>query len=798
MNNPQTRFCSIWILALVIATPVFAADNGRIEGRLTHADGWYVAGVTVSVAGSSTVSDPEGRFALGGVAAGSHSLTLTFADKVETFDVEVEAGAVTRFDEILDWDLVIAETITVQAASRRRERIVDAPAAVSRIGGEEIARQAAHGQLPRLLRFSPGVDLAQSGVYDFSVNSRGFNNTSNNRLLVLVDGRNPVLPEQGGPRWAALSVPLEEYAEVELVRGPASALYGANAFNGVLNLVTRSPRDSQGGKARITAGELDTQRFDLRHAGRLGENGFFKLYGSREESDDFSRSRVDSVEYSPGLLPMEAVPVPGDPTSLTSLGLRYDTDFGGSSLSVESGWSEVEDAVILTGVGRLGEISLEFPWARFHLGSEHWSVLASYTERDGSSTALTDGGPSFVEAWVADIEVQGNAGFADGRGRLIGGVSYAERRVDSADPQGRQTAFAAPISAEHQAVFGQVDYDFTDKLRGALSLRFDDSDLHDSRVSPRAALVYAPHPRHSVRFSYGNAFRMPTFVELFIEFPLLPAFDLSGIEGALAPLLGGVPLGFGNVRALAVGNGDLQVEEIESFDLGYTGILGDKAFLTVSVFRNNLKDFATPPLPQLGTSLGRLNPNFGPYQPPAGLSDEAIAALFATLQGALGPLSALLSNLPDGSPAFILASFANFGEVDTEGLELGLTYNPRPGWTLDFSYQYFDFDTREDAVESPLLPNTPENTFSAAVSRVGERFDASLRWRWVEDFTWASGSFIGPVPSYNVVDLQFNYHLNDRWALGVDVANLLDDVHYEIFGGDLLERRALAHATVSW
>ena len=120
------------------------------------------------------------------------------------------------------------------------------------------------------------------------------------------------------------------------------------------------------------------------------------------------------------------------------------------------------------------------------------------------------------------------------------------------------------------------------------------------------------------------------------------------------------------------------------------------------------------------------------------------------------------------------------------------------GWRLDVAYSWFDASVDVDSPETPLQPNTPAHQASAAVHYASERFDAGGRLRVVDGFDWVSGVFAGPVPSYAVVDLQARFPLRQHMTVGIDVANALDNDHYEVFGGDLLGRRALAHVTVDW
>ncbi len=96
------------------------------------------------------------------------------------------------------------------------------------------------------------------------------------------------------------------------------------------------------------------------------------------------------------------------------------------------------------------------------------------------------------------------------------------------------------------------------------------------------------------------------------------------------------------------------------------------------------------------------------------------------------------------------------------------------------------------------MPNTPESKASFGIAYSADKWDFGLSGRWVDDFPWAVGPFVGEVKSYTTVDLSFNYLINDSWKFGINVANAFDDEHYESFGGDLLGRRALGNITFSW
>ncbi len=817
----RTKLGMGWLAAvaalLLAAPPAGAQGVGRIEGRIVREGGRPLAGVAVVVAelGRTRLTGADGTFDFDEVPPGSYTVTFTLGDRSTTSEaVEVRAGGVATLEPVVDWDVSFLETITVFSASRRTERITEAPAAITLIPEEQIEREGASGQVPKLLEFTPGAETTQSGLYDFNFNTRGFNSSLNRRVLTLIDGRDPSVPFLGSQEWAAVSFPLDDLASLELVRGPGSALYGADAFNGVLNMTTKAPRFSQGGRVQATGGELDTLRGDFRVAGELAGGWYYKATGGAMQSGDFAVSR-DAAHGGPEYRPcgpgqatdcLTPEPVPlrrQDDDRLAFGGVRLDKYFGASGhvLTVEGGTASIEGPVAQTGIGRVQLVDVSRPWARANYNTHHWNLLGYWNKRDApEQLALRSGANLALDSENWQLEVQGHGGFAGGRGRLVGGVSYKEEKIDSADRNGVQTLMFAPRDEDFQGLFGQVEYNLTDALKAVVALRWDDSSLHDSQLSPRGSLVWAAAPDHTLRVTYAEAFQTPNYSEYFLRAPVAPPLTgLAAVETALAPYLGGVPLGFGSVPILAVGNPTLDVEEISSYEAGYTGIFGRRAYVTVDYYRNDIKNFVTDLIGRIQPTLGgNINPAFGPYQPPSELPAAIQQLLLATLQGALGPSFYILSNAPDGSPILAAVSYVNFGKVETQGVEVGAHYYATPQWQLDFTYSWFDFTVRQELADDPVLPNAPENQASAGLSYIADRWDGSLKVRWVDGFTWSAGVFRGPVPSYEVVNLSANYRVTPAVTVGVDVANLLDDQHWEAFGGDILGRRALGHVSFSW
>ncbi|HJS73200.1 MAG TPA: TonB-dependent receptor plug domain-containing protein, partial [Vicinamibacteria bacterium] len=379
----------LWVAALLFPVSAIAQETGRIEGRVVREDGTPVSGVSVVVNERSltAITDANGAFAFTSLPPGTYSVTFVLGTNVLTREqIQVQAGQSTPLEETVDWQVGFAESLIVYGASRKLERIVEAPSAVTVVDEKEIAQDASHGQLPKLLEYTPGAELTQSGIYDFNFNTRGFNSSLNRRVATLVDGRDPSVPFLGSQEWAAISFPLDDLASVELVRGPSAALYGANASSGILNMTSKQPRYSQGGLFRLTGGELDTVNLDFRLAQDLGSDWYIKLVGGLRNSGDFTVSRRGAAEYSvpctvagqTDCLPQEPVPLAReDDNDIFFGGVRVDKYLqNGMALTVEGGYADVAGPVFQTGIGRVQLLDVKRPWARFNWNAERFNVLA--------------------------------------------------------------------------------------------------------------------------------------------------------------------------------------------------------------------------------------------------------------------------------------------------------------------------------------------------------------------------------------------------------------------------------------
>ena len=472
--------------------------------------------------------------------------------------------------------------------------------------------------------------------------------------------------------------------------------------------------------------------------------------------------------------------------------LRLDKYLPGAVvLTLEAGTAEQEGPVFQTGIGGVEVLESKRPFFRANLNAPHFNVMAYWDARQAQQRSLSSGAEFFEDAWKAEVELQGHTGFAAERGMLVGGASYRKMHVDSANRQGQQTIVEAARDDHQWAAYLQLEYALSEVLRLMLAGRYDDGSLIEPQLSPKLALVWQMAPNHSLRFKADKAFQAPNYLERFLAVPAGAPVDLSRLEQALAPYLGGVPLWFSSIPLLARGNHTLDVETIKTAEIGYTANFGWRASLSATYYRSRLSNFVSH-------LLGGVNPAYPAYRPPSVLPPQVQELILAQLRQNLPPfLLAAMTNLPDGRPAFVF-SYTNFGKVDMEGVELGGEVFLTPALQLAGAYSWLDSQVKEAPAGVRLFPNSPKHRVALGLSYYGEKLEASVRGRWLDRFIWSAGIFDGEVPSYTTVDVALRLTLAKAFRLGAYSSNVFDKKHYETFGGDILGRRTVAFFEVTF
>jgi iron complex outermembrane receptor protein len=633
----------------IVPTTVVAQETGTVSGTVTRAaDGGQLSSVSVAIpaAGLSTITGTDGRYTLRRVPAGPQTVVFRWLGYRPTeVQVVVEPGATVTADAALEAVVISLGEIVVEGASRGPERIVEAPAAISVVPQEVLQSVAVTGQAPMALQSVPGVDVVQSGVNDFNVNARGFNSSLNRRVLTLQDGRDLAIAFLGSQEWNGLTQSLDDLGRVEMVRGPGSALYGANAFSGVVNITTPEAREVLGSKLTLAGGELETFRVDGRHAGLAADGRIgFRINGGFNRSDTYSRSRTlrdgsslqqeyDDATDEPVAPVVEAIPLNGqtaDPLTGEVSGdreplrniygsgrLDYYLD-NGSVLTVDGGAAKVENEIFVTGIGRVQVHEAIKPYARAALAGERYNFFGYWNSRTSLEPqfSLTSGREIEERSDVFHLEGQNNWNFQRDRGRVVYGASYRNSKVNTSGTL--MNLADDDRSDDLYSAYGQVEYRITPQVRLVGAARFDDGDLIESQFSPKAAIVFSPDENHSFRASVNRAFQTPNLSEFFLQVPVAaPTASPRTLEGSIegyyaalqnAPLPPGALAGLTitsdlpwqfspQTQALALGNSSLDVEKVTGWEIGYKGTLGDRVYITADAYINQLRNFVTDLLP---------------------------------------------------------------------------------------------------------------------------------------------------------------------------------------------------------
>ena len=765
------QLLSSFVIILLLSCQLFAQGNGTINGHITdESTGEVLIRVNVIISGTTigAATDLDGNYTITNVPAGTYTLVFSLISyqTITKDDVVVNANQTVQLDVVLSATAVELGNVTVYGASRRNEKITEAPSAVSVIGVEEIKLKSNSGDIPKLLESQPGVDLAQSGVDDFNLNTRGFNSSVTRRVLVLLDGRDLGAAFLGQQEWGAISYPLEDVSNVEFVRGPGSALFGTNAFNGVLNISTFSPQQALGTKVKLSGGELNMFRIDIRNAGLLGAGFSYKINIGYLQSKNWDVNRITPPFEYPGLDP-ELREITDGSLKRTYGSARLDYQFAaGSIITAEGGITVVENDVIVTGIGRLNVLKGVRPWGQLNYSSEHLYISAWGQSRTtpGSIFSLASGGELIENSTLYQIEGQYNYSFFQEKLRFVVGASQKIGHVDM-----EETAMEGTRDYTITGGYAQLEYKPLDQLKFVVTGRGDRSSYEKARFSPRLAAVWSFLPNHSLRVSFNKAFLLPSISEYFLRV-LAGGVDLSSL-GINAP---------GEITPIfAMGNTELVPERIEGYEVGYKGIfLDNKLFITLDGYVNKVRDFITD-------LLQGVNPAFPFNGAPAGLSE----AVKAQLPG--------LTILPSGETAIVI-SYTNKGLVNERGLELSFNYYLTDEFLVSANWSYFDFDIEEQQEGDVLLPNNPKHKFGYSIRYTNPNgFDAEFSGRSSQAFDWAAGVFVGRIPEYHLFNLSAGYQITQRYRAGLTVTNLFDRQAYQIFGGSIVGRQLIASITVT-
>ena len=515
-----TGFFLTTILSVPFSNPA-AAQQGTITGIVTDLEtGAPVADAAIQVLGqeaASAATSPSGQFRVS-VPPGTHSIVVTRIgyETSRTDGVSVEAGASVPVTIQLRSHALALNQLVI-TVSRREEKELDAPASISTLSGEQISRMIARTPADHI-RTLPGVDLATTGLTQSYVVVRGFNNVSSGRLLSIVDNRYARIPALRINAINMIPTTDMDIERIELARGPGAALYGPNAAEGVMHIITYSPIDKPGSTVTLAGGERSLMQVLFRSAHAVSERFGLKVSGQYLRGNDWEYedpAEVAAREANPGH-PRIGVRDPLNERYFADLRADYRFADDGEFI-VSGGLNNSLSSINLTSVGSAQTHDWQYRYgqARLLKGRFFGQFFMNQTHSGDNSYLLRSGGPIIDRSRTMAAQVQ--------HGRDVGERQSFTYGLDwqRIEPRSEGTIYGR--NEDHDVlveagVYLHSETRLSDRLDLVTAFRADRHNRLDGlNFSPRAALVFRPAEGHNLRLTYNRAYATPSTSSLFLD-----------------------------------------------------------------------------------------------------------------------------------------------------------------------------------------------------------------------------------------------------------------------------------------
>ena len=434
--------------------------------------------------------------------------------------------------------------LEVTSVSRRPEPWFTSPAAIQVVTGEDIHRSAATS-IPEALRLAPNLEVAQIDSRNWAISARGFNNTLANKLLVMMDGRTLYTPLFAGVFWDVQDTMLEDIDRIEVVSGPGGTLWGANAVNGVINIITKSAQDTQGALVTAGGGTLLRDFVSVRYGDKIGEDLYFRVYGKYFDRNDTvlpdGSDGTNAWNMAQGGFRMDWLPKNGDTVTLQG-------DFyGGTFEQPAPGDTTANGQNVLA------------RWTR-PLGEGSALTVQTYWDRTWRN--ITGSFAEQLNTFDIDFQHQFMLG---NRNSIIwgGGYRLMPDEIENTSPSGFEFL---PPDRNLQLFSGFIQDEIAivpERLNFTIGTKLEHNDYSGFEVQPSVRLAWTPDSRQTIWGAISRAVRSPSRVDRDLYLP--------GTNG----------------NFIVAGGEDFDSEKVIAYELGYRIRPIDRVTLSLAGFYNN-------------------------------------------------------------------------------------------------------------------------------------------------------------------------------------------------------------------
>ncbi len=620
-------------------------------------------------------------------------------------------------------DLSVEDLLKVEVTSvaKKVQSLNDAAAAVFVISNEDIKRSGAT-TIPDALRLAPGLDVARIDANKWAVSSRGFNGRFANKLLVLIDGRSAYTRSFSGVYWENQDVMMEDIDRIEVIRGPGATLWGANAVNGVINIITKSSSQTQG--VLLNAG------------GGTQEQGFGSFrYGTKFGEDTTARAYIKGFERGQNTLASGGNA--GDNWNKVQGGFRLD-----SQLSTQDALT-VQGDVYHTHINQFSYYPQLTPPFQFNqtdnnnsyggnlLGRlQHtFSLTSDYTLQFYYDAYARHEGPYDDSRHTLDFDFQHRFAPLDWQ-EIIWGVAYRfghDHIVGNTLQNGSKVFELNPVSVNDQLISGFIQDELTlidNKLWLTIGSKFERNDYSGFEGQPTARIMWAPYNQHRLWAGVSRGVRTPSRAE--------QGFNL--LSSVIPPqALPFPPFSTPPVAVVIQGNPAYRSEEVISYELGYRSTFSKSVSLDVTGFYNNYRDL-----------------RYGVQGIPSFTGTELIQPL----------------------------NFTNSLKGQTYGVEIATVWQMLDWWRWDVNYSWLDTHLLD--IGNPQTGISPQQRASLRGSLSPHKdIDLDFWFRYV-DSNFTVGSFGNTtIKPYVTLDLRTAWRPYKGIELSLVGQNLLAQKHLE-------------------
>lgn len=651
------------------------------------------------------------------------------------------AGAAEQ--ELFNLPLEDLLNVQVISVSRKSQRVADSAAAVYVLSGEDIQRSGATS-VPEALRMVPGLDVARLGSDRWAVSARGFNGRFANKLLVLVDGRSVYSKLFSGVFWEAEDLMLEDIDRIEVIRGPGAALWGANAVNGVVNIITKKAQATQGSLLAVSVGNEERGSVVARYGARSDADTYYRVWAKATRND----ASVDNAGQ----------PTFDDGRSVRA-GFRLDKEMGGGAR-----FSLIGNAYDTESGDTLLEPSLAAPYVNpvnFRQKNTGANLLGRH------EWVLDDGSQAQLQAYVdhssllafsvvnekhttVDVDFQHRRQIGS-RQDVVWGVGY--RWIEDGIDTNWVLLNVTPKSQTSQLVSAFVHDEITlepERWKLMLGTKLEHNSYTGFEIQPNVRLLWTPTAVDTLWAAVSRAVRTPSRGERDAQVNPLVLAPLSASNPSPLPLWQQI-----------LPNSNLDSEKLLAYEIGYRTQLSSFLFFDATAFHNRYTELRSV------SSVGTVVDFF--------------------------PTPHLLNQVVTG----------NVLSATTEGVELAADWYAADWWRLQGSYTHFEMkadrsgDAANDAQARLFEGSDPRHQVSLRSSMdidANRKFDVWIRH--------VSSLPAIAIPAYTAVDMRYAWKPRKDLELSVVGQNLFDSRHAEFVSDNMptrnVEVQRGAYVKVKW